>query len=193
MIAIIDYYAGNLRSVKKAFDFLNAESKITSNSLEIMEADKIVFPGVGSFGQSIKMLKKNGLINPIKESISNKKPFLGICLGMQLLFEESEEDKDAEGLGIFKGKVIKFKKGKVPQIGWNEIIPQNKFFKKGFVYFVNSFYVVPNESEIVSTTTDYCGQKFASSVKSKNITAVQFHPEKSGKFGLKILEDWLKC
>ena len=193
MIAIIDYNSGNLASVKKALNYLEAESIITSNPEEVLAADRVILPGVGSFGNSMKMLQEFKLVEPIKDCIKQKKPFLGICLGLQLLFEKSQESPDLDGLGIFKGDVVKFNKGKVPQIGWNEINPKQDFFKKGYVYFVNSYYVVPENENIIATTTEYEGLEFASAIKKENVVAVQFHPEKSGDFGMEILEDWLKC
>jgi glutamine amidotransferase len=193
MIAIIDYNAGNLRSVKKALDFLKTDSIVTSNPEEILVADRIILPGVGSFGESMKMLKKFKLIKPIKQSINDNKKFLGICLGLQLLFEKSEEDPEVKGFEIFKGDVVRFNKGKVPQIGWNEINPKKDFFKRGYAYFVNSYYVSLQDEDIIACTTEYEGIEFVSAIQKDNITAVQFHPEKSGDFGMKILEDWIKC
>jgi imidazole glycerol-phosphate synthase subunit HisH len=192
MIAIIDYGSGNLKSVKKAFEKIGIDTIITNKKKEIEKADKIVLPGVGSFGFIMKKLKNKDLEKSIKKAIKNGKPYLGICLGMQILFEESEESPGVKGLGILKGKVKKFKKGKVPQIGWNKIIPKNKIFKNDFFYFVNSFYVIPSDKKIIASTTKYF-QNFASAIKYKNITAVQFHPEKSGKAGLKFLDRWIKC
>src|SRR3989344_9331695 len=147
MIAIIDYGAGNLKSVKNALDYLGVASKITDKPVDIMKADRLILPGDGSFGFMMKNLRKRGLINPIKNFIKSGKPFLGICLGLQALFEESEESPNVEGLSIFKGKVIKFRKGKVPQIGWNKIIPEKKnIFKEYYMYFVNSYYAVPKDN-----------------------------------------------
>ena len=193
MIAIVDYGAGNLKSVKNALDYLKVDSIITDKPEEIQKADRLILPGDGSFGYMIKSLKKKSLIIPIKNFIKNGKPFLGICLGFQGLFEESEESSGIKGLSIFKGKVVKFRKGKVPQIGWNNIAPNKKgIFKEDFMYFVNSYFVVPEDSSIVATMTDYNGN-FVSAIQSNNITAMQFHPEKSGKAGIKLLERWLKC
>ncbi|MFH1588555.1 MAG: imidazole glycerol phosphate synthase subunit HisH [Candidatus Diapherotrites archaeon] len=191
VIAIIDFRAGNAGSVKKAFDFLKMNSKITGNTKEILNAERIVFPGVGSFGETMKELKKRKLDSAIKTAIGMQKPFLGICIGMQALFEESEESKGVKGMGILKGKVKKYRKGKIPQIGWNEVIPAKKGIMKGYAYFVNSYYCVPKEN-IVLAETDYNGF-FASAVKKENITGVQFHPEKSGKYGLEFLRKWLEC
>ncbi len=196
MISIIDFGAGNLKSVKNALDCLNSGSRITDRPDEIAKAERLILPGNGFFGFMMKELRKKKLINPIKEFISSRKPFLGICLGMQALFEESEESPGVKGLGIFRGKVVKFKKGKVPQIGWNKIAPMKKsdenIFSEGYVYFVNSYYAAPEDKSIIATTSDYYGS-FTSAVSFRNVTAVQFHPEKSGDFGLKLLRKWLQC
>ena len=146
MIAIIDYGAGNLKSVKNALDYLNVGSRITDKASDILKADRLILPGDGSFGYAMKNLKKKNLVKSIKQFIAEGKPFLGICLGLQILFEESEESPEVKGLGVFKGKVVKFRKGKVPQTGWNKIIPKKKnIFKEDFMYFVNSYYVVPKD------------------------------------------------
>ena len=198
MIAVIDIGSGNLSSVANALKYLNAQYKITSKNEDIEQADKVIFPGVGNFGNAMSNLKKQGLIESIKKAISDKKPFLGICLGMQLLFDESEESPNKKGLVIFEGKVRKFKVGlKVPQIGWNQIkIKNGKVFKgiKGspYMYFVHSYYAEPADKSIITATTDY-GIDFASAIEKDNVFAVQFHPEKSGEVGLKILENFLKC
>lgn len=197
MITIIDYGAGNLRSLKNACDYLKRESIITDNPQRIMNADRLILPGDGSFGYMMETVKKKDLIDPIKTFIMSGKPFLGICLGLQALFEESEESPGVRGLSIFKGKVIKFRKGKVPQIGWNRITPRKlTIFKDDFMYFVNSYYAVPQDASLIATTTDYYGE-FVSALQSQNqsqnITAVQFHPEKSGKPGLRLLKRWLQC
>jgi len=193
MIAIIDYGSGNLTSVKNAFDYLQVESRIVSTPEEIDAADKIVLPGVGTFGFMMDNLRKKRLETPILNAIKGGKPFLGICLGFQVLFEESEESKGVKGLGIFKGKVIKFRKGKVPQIGWNKIIPAKKsIFREGYAYFVNSYYVKPREKNIIAAKSDYFGD-FVSAIRYNKVIGVQFHPEKSGDFGLRVLRRWLKC
>jgi len=199
MIAIIDYGAGNLQSVKNALDFIRVENKITNKAGDIEKADKIILPGVGSFGNIISYLEKNNLIDPIKDSILAGKPYLGICLGLQILFEKSEEDRKAKGLGIFKGNVVKFKSKnlKIPQIGWNSI-KINKDNKNGlslkdgsYFYFVHSYYVKPKDGIIVLAETDY-GIKFASAIAKGNVFGVQFHPERSGSVGLKVLENFCK-
>ncbi|MFC1730516.1 imidazole glycerol phosphate synthase subunit HisH [candidate division KSB1 bacterium] len=194
MIAIIDYNAGNTRSVMNALDYLGVEYELTSNPDKIATASAIILPGVGSFGYAMENLRKKCLEQPINDALRKGTPFFGICLGLQLLFEESEESPGVKGLGIFKGRVARFRKGKVPHVGWNCIIPTGEvdIFNKGFAYFVNSFFVVPEDKRIIAAESDYYGT-FACAVKYKNITAVQFHPEKSGKFGIEILRRWLKC
>ena len=194
MIYIINYGAGNIGSITNALEYLGYEYTITENPDMIKEADKLILPGVGAFGEIMDNLKKQKLIEPIKKFIDSSKPFFGICLGLQVLFEKSEESPGVKGLGIFEGEVVKFRQGKVPQIGWNKIkqANQNNFFDEGFVYFVNSFYVVPKDTDIIATKTDYY-LDFASAVQCKNLTATQFHPEKSGEFGLDILRRWLEC
>jgi len=193
MIAIIDYGAGNLRSVKNALDALEVDSKITDNPEDIQNADRLILPGDGSFGYVMNSLQKKKLISPIRNFIKSGKPFLGICLGLQALFEESEESPGVKGLCILQGKVIRFQKGKIPQIGWNKISPaKNNIFREGYAYFVNSYYAVPEDKSVIASATDYYG-KFASAVEYKNILAMQFHPERSGKFGIEILRRWLQC
>jgi imidazole glycerol phosphate synthase glutamine amidotransferase subunit len=194
MIGIIDYGAGNLNSVKNAFSYLGKETKIISKPKDFASCEKIVLPGVGSFGYLMAALRQKELEIPLKEFIlKEKKPFLGICLGLQALFEKSEESPDSKGLGVLKGEVKKFRNGKVPQVGWNSIIPSEKsFLKEGYAYFVNSYYVVPEDKKIVAADSKYY-KKFVCAVQSENILALQFHPEKSGSFGLSILERWLRC
>ena len=188
MISIIDYGAGNANSVKNALDYLGYKSIITSDPDKILKSDRIIFPGVGSFGDAMEELKKRKLDAAIKKTISAKKPFLGICIGMQALFEESEESPKVKGLGIFKGKVIKFKKGKIPQIGWNKI--ESRTIGEGYAYFVNSFYAVPEDKRIIESTSDYHG-KFVAAIKKGNVLATQFNLEKSGELGLRIIKEWL--
>jgi len=198
MIAIIDYGAGNLQSVKNALDYLKVDSIITSNARDIIKAKKVIFPGVGSFGDGIRALYELDLVDPIMKVIEDNKPFLGICLGMEVLFEKSEESPGVEGLGIFGGRVKKFKGSlKIPHIGWNQIkiqkesailegIPDNSFF-----YFVHSYYAEPKDKEIALTKTDYGGE-FVSAVEKGNIFALQFHPERSGDIGLSILKNFAR-
>ena len=198
MIAIIDYGAGNLQSVKKAFDFIGAESVITNDPEVILSADKILLPGVGSFGDAMDSMEKNGLVETVKECALSGKPFLGICLGLQLLFEESEESPGVKGLGIFKGKIKKFSSDmglKIPHIGWNslEIKQKDTLFKNvpenSYVYFVHSYYLHAEDEEDVATVTNY-GIDFHSAVGKNNVFATQFHPEKSGDVGLQILKNF---
>ena len=196
MIAIIDYGAGNLRSVKNALDYLKADCKITDEAIEIANADRLILPGDGSFGFLMDSLQKKKLIKPIKNFIESGKPFLGICLGLQALFEESEESLGVKGLCVLKGRVMKFQKGKTPQIGWNTILCKKNasrrsiFFDNRYVYFVNSYYAVPKDKSVIASVTDY-GIKFPSAIQFNNVTAMQFHPEKSGKTGLELLSRWL--
>ena len=198
MIAIIDYGAGNLQSVKKAFDFIGAESVITNDPEVILSADKILLPGVGSFGDAMDSMEKNGLVETVKECALSGKPFLGICLGLQLLFEESEESPGVKGLGIFKGKIKKFSSDmglKIPHIGWNslEIKQKDTLFKdipeNAYVYFVHSYYLHAEDENDIATVTNY-GIDFHSAVGKNNIFATQFHPEKSGDVGLQILRNF---
>ncbi len=198
MIAIIDYGAGNLQSVKKAFDFIGAESVITNDPKVILSADKILLPGVGSFGDAMDSMQKNGLVETVKECALSGKSFLGICLGLQLLFEESEESPGVKGLGIFKGKIKKFSSDmglKIPHIGWNslEIKQKDTLFKdipeNAYVYFVHSYYLHAEDENDIATVTNY-GIDFHSAVGKNNIFATQFHPEKSGDVGLQILRNF---
>lgn len=198
MIAIIDYGAGNLQSVKKAFDFIGAESVITDNPETINACDKILLPGVGSFGDAMDSMTKKGLVETVKQNALSGKPFLGICLGLQLLFEESEESPGVKGLGIFKGKIKKFSSDmslKIPHIGWNslEIKQKDTLFKdipeNSYVYFVHSYYLHAEDENEIATVTNY-GIDFHSAVGKDNIFATQFHPEKSGDVGLQILRNF---
>jgi len=190
---IVDYEAGNLRSVANMLSFLNVPFEITSDKDKILKAEKIIFPGQGHFAQAMNNLEKKGLVPVIKECCSKRTPFLGICIGLQILFERSEEAPDVDGLGILKGEVRKFTEGKVPQIGWNKVVPApaNKFIPEDYFYYVNSYYVVPEDKSIISAYTDYNG-KFCAAVQSENITAVQFHPEKSSDAGMTFFKNWIK-
>ncbi|MBI3034277.1 imidazole glycerol phosphate synthase subunit HisH [Candidatus Woesearchaeota archaeon] len=193
MICIVDCGTGNLSSIKNALDFLGASSKITSNPGEIQEARMIILPGVGAFGYFMGRLREKKLEIPIKKAISEGKPFLGICLGLQVLFEESQESKGVRGLGILKGRVMRFTQGKVPQIGWNKIIPTNPgIFEEGFAYYVNSYYAEPADRTLIAAVSNYYGD-FPCAIRQGNITAVQFHPEKSGKYGLELMKRVLEC
>ncbi len=197
MIAIIDYDAGNLKSVEKALLFLGEEAKITSNAEEILGADKIILPGVGAFGDAMEKLNSSGLSEVIREAVRRKIPLLGICLGLQLLFEASEESPGVDGLSVLKGKIVRIpdKEGfKVPHIGWNslKINPESKLFagipEDSYVYFVHSYYLAAEEP-IVAATTDYVVDIHAA-VEKEHVFACQFHPEKSGDIGLKLLKNF---
>ena len=197
MIAIIDYDAGNLKSVEKALQYLGEDVKITSDANEILGADKIILPGVGAFGDAMEKLNTRGLSEVIREAVKRKIPLLGICLGLQLLFEASEESPGVDGLSVLKGKIkrIPDKEGfKVPHIGWNslKINPESKLFagipEDSYVYFVHSYYLAAEEP-IVAATTDYVVDIHAA-VEKEHIFACQFHPEKSGEIGLKLLKNF---
>lgn len=200
MIAIVDYGMGNLRSVKKAFESLGFLPTVTRNPEETLNSDGLVLPGVGAFGDCMKNLEDFGLVDPIKSFINTGKPFLGICLGLQLLFEESEESPDVNGLGILKGKVVRFprfdeERLKVPHMGWNQVevertlsvlkgIPAGSWF-----YFVHSYFPEPEDSSVIAGKTQY-GIEFTSAIEKDNVFACQFHPEKSSTLGLRILENF---
>lgn len=197
MICIIDYGVGNLFSLKSSFAFLNEDVIITSKKEEIAKASKIILPGVGAFGDAAKKLKELELDKVIVEEVNKGKPLLGICLGMQLLFEKGYEYGEHDGLGLIKGKVIPIidkidSSYKIPHIGWNKLIfkkksPLFKYINDGdYVYFVHSFFASECE-EAVSSVTDY-GVELTASVENKNVFGCQFHPEKSGEVGLKILK-----
>ena len=199
MIAIIDYDAGNLHSVKNALDFLNAESIVTGDSETILNADKVILPGVGAFGDAMKCLEKSGLVETVKAVAKSGKPLLGICLGLHLMFEESDETPGVKGLGIFKGKIVKIpeKDGlKIPHMGWNSItVTENSKILKNigsepYVYFVHSYYVNAEDESIISAYTEY-GQKLDIAVEKDNVFATQFHPEKSGETGMTILKNFI--
>lgn len=204
MIVVIDYGMGNLHSVHKALEVVGAKARVTSRPEEIRKADKIVFPGVGSFGEAMDELERRKLIKPIKDAIRAGVPFLGLCLGLQLLFDKSEEAPGVRGLCVIRGEVKRFRtKGlKVPHMGWNNIAYSLKLkagsqkLLKGapngsYMYFVHSYYAVPKDKKDILTTTDY-GIRFASGVCKDNVYGLQFHPEKSQAMGLKILENFIK-
>lgn len=189
---IVDYDAGNLKSIANMLKYLDEDFLITSNPKDIKSAKRIIFPGQGHFKQAIENLDKKNLIEPIKDVVLSGTPFLGICLGLQILFEKSEEAPNCEGLSILKGEVKKFSQGKVPQIGWNKIktTVNNDFLDDDFFYFVNSYYVEPKEKNIISSITNY-NIDFCSSVQKENVTAVQFHPEKSSEVGMNFFKLWI--
>jgi imidazole glycerol phosphate synthase glutamine amidotransferase subunit len=195
MIAIIDYQAGNLRSVQKALAYIRADSRIVTLPEELDGCDKILLPGVGNFGAAMNYLDRSGLTGAIRDWLKADRPFLGICLGMQMLFEKSIEDPSLGGLGFFPGSCRQFKSGKVPQIGWNDVRPVKKsallngLSGKSCFYFLHSFYAAPDDRMIVTGVTDY-GLEYPSVVEQGQISGVQFHPEKSGDKGIELLRKW---
>ncbi len=208
-VAIVDYGLGNLFSISQACRHVGIDTIITGDSKMIKDADGLILPGVGAFGDAMNYLKQSELIDPIKEFVASGKYFLGICLGMQLLFTESEEFGSHQGLGLIPGKIVKFpvldpfnNKVKVPQIQWNQIAknrddiwqssPLKNIPESSFVQFVHSYYAIPENTDDVLSYTNYAGIRYASSVKKNNIIGFQFHPEKSGLYGLRIYENWAK-
>lgn len=174
-------------------DFLNQKYQISSEPKEIEKAKRIIFPGQGHFAQAMSNLERKALIAPIKSAIENDAKFLGICLGLQVLFEKSEEAPGIEGLGIIKGEVKKFTQGKIPQIGWNKIktTKNNSYLEDDYFYFVNSYYVKPEDDSVISATCEY-SIDFTASIEHKNLTAVQFHPEKSSDAGIEFFKKWVQ-
>lgn len=200
MVAIIDYGAGNLSSVKKALDYLGAESEITQDKEKILTASHVILPGVGSFGDAMHSMQERGLVETVKKAALSGKPFLGICLGLQLLFESSDESPNVKGLGILNGKIITIPKDtglKVPHMGWNSVsLKQNNGIfsnieDNSYFYFVHSYYLDRADEDVIAATAEY-GVTIECAVQKGNLCATQFHPEKSSKIGLKLLENFLK-
>ena len=202
MIAVIDYDAGNLKSVEKALLSLGEQVQVTRDRRELLSADKVILPGVGNFGDAMEKLKKYELVPVIEELVQKKTPFLGICLGLQLLFERSAEAPGVEGLGILKGEILRIPDGeglKVPHIGWNSLKLQNEgrlfagdaFLEEPYVYFVHSYYLKAADRQIVKASAEY-GVEIDASVEQGNVFACQFHPEKSSRTGLAILNNFAK-
>ena len=200
MVAIIDYDAGNIKSVEKAIEFLGKEVVITRNPEDILSATHVILPGVGAFGDAMEKLHKYGLISVIHEVVKRNIPFIGICLGLQLLFDKSEETPGVEGLGILKGEIKRIPDQndlKIPHIGWNSLKYPNKgrlyegIPEESYVYFVHSYYLDAKDKDSVVAITEY-GTEIHASVEKGNVFACQFHPEKSSSVGLKILENFLK-
>ena len=198
MIAVIDYDAGNLKSVEKALKFLGQESVVTRNYQEILSADKVILPGVGAFGTAMEHLRRYELDKVIREAVAQKKPFLGICLGLQLLFEGSQESSGVEGLHVLEGEILKIPAEpglKIPHIGWNSLCLQQegRLFRGipqgAFVYFVHSYYLEARDPKIVKASVEY-GTHIHASVEQENVFACQFHPEKSSRIGLQILRNF---
>src|SRR5947209_7444066 len=196
-IAILDYDMGNLRSVQKALEHVGSSARIVSKPAEVESADKLVLPGIGAFCDAVTTLRDRGLVEPILRHIERGKPLLGICLGLQILFEVGYEDGEHRGLGVLKGKCVRFDVDrrlslKVPHMGWNQLsVRRESPLMKGLepgsgVYFVHSYHVQPAEESVIATTTDYGGE-FVSSIWRENLMATQFHPEKSQKVGLRML------
>lgn len=200
MVAIIDYDAGNIKSVEKAVNALGYEAVVTRDKDTICKADHVILPGVGAFGDAMAKLHSYGLVDVIKKVVADHIPFLGICLGLQLMFESSDEAPGVEGLGLLKGKIVLIPDGedlKIPHIGWNSLKYPNKgrlfegVSEDSYVYFVHSYYLQAKEAEIVKATTEY-GTLIHASVEKDHVFACQFHPEKSSDVGMKILENFLK-
>jgi glutamine amidotransferase len=198
MIAIIDYEMGNLRSVQKAFERVGHQAIITSDPAALADADKIVLPGVGAFRDAIAALRERRLVEPIRKAIDGGNPFLGVCLGLQLLFDKSYEDGQYDGLGIIPGEVVKFElpaEYKVPHMGWNQLaFRQRPAIFEGIqdgehFYFVHSYYVVPTDNSVIATETEY-DRPFCSTISRGRLFAVQFHPEKSQAAGLRLLKNF---
>ncbi|MFA6350251.1 MAG: imidazole glycerol phosphate synthase subunit HisH [Candidatus Omnitrophota bacterium] len=200
MIAIIDYGMGNIHSVKKALEKFGAQAVVADNARTLLDADKAILPGVGAFDDAIRSMDKNGMTKAMLDFVKSGRPFLGICLGMQILFEKSQEASSTKGLGLLKGKVIRFpkKKGfKVPQMGWNQLDIANNdcpllkgVNDKSYVYFCHSYYPVPAEKRVSAATTSYAA-KFTSVAWLDNVYGVQFHPEKSQDTGLRMIENFI--
>jgi len=200
MIAVVDYGMGNLRSVQKGLERVGCQAKVTRDAGQILSAQGVVLPGVGAFNACMENLRRFGLVQLIRQVVLGKKPFLGICLGFQLLFTESEEFGLQKGLDLFPGRVVGFRPGnglKVPHIGWNRLKKNKETpFLEGisdgdFVYFVHSYYVAPADGSVVATTTEY-GNSFVSSIATDHLFACQFHPEKSQEVGLRILANFAR-
>ena len=200
MIAVIDYDAGNIRSVEKALMALGQEVCITGDSEKILNADRVILPGVGAFGDAMENIRRTGLDQVICRVADEGKPFLGICLGLQLLFERSEEAPGVEGLGILKGEILRIPEAeglKIPHMGWNSLHLENdgRLFRgieeQAYVYFVHSYYLKAADEKIVKASTEYCTHIHAS-VEQGNVFACQFHPEKSSDTGLKILKNFVE-
>jgi glutamine amidotransferase len=200
MISIVDYGIGNLRSVQKAFESVGAQASLVSRPELITSADHVVLPGVGAFADCVAKIRSSGLVEPVLQHIKSGKPFLGICVGLQMLFDVGYEDGEHAGLGVLKGKCVRFDVDqtlglKVPHMGWNQLTRRKEspllkdLSEDCGVYFVHSYHVQPSDESIVATTTDY-GRPFVSSVWRDNVVATQFHPEKSQKVGLQILANF---
>ncbi len=193
MLVVLDYGGGNLKSVVNMLDAFAVPYKLTDRARDVENAGRLIFPGQGHFGQVMQALTAKGLAEPLRAVIRKGVPFLGICVGLQVLFDSSEEAPGVKGLGLLKGKNVRFTQGKVPQIGWNRIktTAANFFLRDDFYYFVNSYHAVCDDPSVVSATADY-HIPFTAAVQTGNITATQFHPEKSGQTGYDTIQRWIK-
>lgn len=200
MVAVIDYDAGNIKSVEKAVIALGGDVRVTRNREEILRADHVILPGVGAFGDAMEKLHRYGLVDVIMETVQAHIPFLGICLGLQLLFESSEESEGVKGLGILPGRIVRLPEEtglKIPHIGWNSLRYPNKgrlfegISEESYVYFVHSYYLKAEEPGIVTATTEYAAHIHAS-VEKGNVFACQFHPEKSSEVGMRTLRNFMQ-
>lgn len=197
MIGVIDYGAGNLRSVKKALDFLGVKNRVIDDPAALNGIDKMLLPGVGAFQASVEQLQKKSLFNPVRKWLQADRPFLGICLGMQVLFQDGEENPGITALGIVNGSVPRFRHERVPQIGWNKVFftgetpLANGLGDDAYFYFLHGYYVAPDDPAVVVGETEY-GIRYPSMIARGNMTAVQFHPEKSGENGLTLLKNWVE-
>ena len=198
MIALIDYGSGNLRSVSKALEREGADVRLVDSPVALAGADAVVLPGVGAFGDCVRNLRERGLWEPIRGWLASGKPFLGICLGYQLLFDSSEETPGVKGFGFFRGTVKRFRENglKIPHMGWNTVERNDHPLWRGlpanpYVFFVHSYFPVPDDPSIITSRTTY-GETFAASVARDNVAAVQFHPEKSQEIGLAILKNFIR-
>lgn len=200
MIIVVDYGMGNLRSVSKALEHLGGQVRVSASPQDILKADKVVLPGVGAFGDGMQELNARELSEPLRSFIQSKKPFLGICLGLQLLFPSSEESAGTQGLNVFPGEVIKFRSQgvKIPHMGWNQVrqVKEHPFLKgipaESFFYFVHSFYAKPKNPDLAVGLTGYGGEEFASILGTGTALATQFHPEKSQQAGLDLLRNFVQ-
>ena len=192
MLAVLDYGGGNLKSIVNRLEAFGVDYTVTDKAEDLLRAGRIIFPGQGHFGQVMQALTFKGLAEPLIARVKQGVPFLGICVGLQVLFEKSEEAPEVRGLGLLKGKVIRFTQGKIPQIGWNKInvTAANTFLQEDYFYFVNSYHAVCDDPSVVSATAEY-HIPFTAAVETGNIAATQFHPEKSGQAGYDALQRWI--